>query len=216
MLFRSRTFAEARNVLAERKQELTRNLAESGFLTPNQRRQAREELRTVEQLLQQIEAPAKRAADAMAIELMRAAHRAAAEISAAQGDVADAIKRGVPAALGFQVELDRLARELDAANTSLAAAQELEPSREKEAAVSRAQSRIDAVKARREDVIQMGRESRLGRGFGGDRLTSAISEMQGNERFRNQLSGLIAQARDRKSTRLNSSHSSVSRMPSSA
>jgi hypothetical protein len=186
---------EARSAIRARITELSEAASTSSLVTPAQSAAAKEETRALELLLRQLEAPARRAADQLAVEVARSAQVAAAEISSAQNDVAEAIRRGVPAALGFQVELDRLASELSAANVSLTAAQQLENADEKVAAVNRAEARIAEVRGQRENVIQIGREARLGRGFGGERLTSAISAIQGNERFRNQQSGLIAQAR---------------------
>jgi hypothetical protein len=123
---------------------------------------------------------------------------AANSIRAAQEDVADAIKRGVPSALAFQAELDKLSSELAAADDELRTAVTASPDdpnitpERREAAIKRAQERVEGVNRQRDDVETRAREVRLGRSFGGERTTQALSSLEGNDRFANEQAGLVA------------------------
>jgi hypothetical protein len=123
---------------------------------------------------------------------------AANSIRAAQEDVADAIKRGVPSALAFQAELDKLASELASADDELRTAVTANPDdpnvtpQSRENAIKRAQDRVESVNRQRADVESRAREVRLGRTFGGERATGALSSLEGNERFASEQAGLVA------------------------
>ena len=123
---------------------------------------------------------------------------AANSIRAAQEDVADAIKRGVPSALAFQAELDKLSSELAAADDELRTAVTASPDdpnitpERRESAIKRAQERLESVNRQRADVESRAREVRLGRTFGGERTTKALSSLEGNDRFANEQAGMLA------------------------
>jgi hypothetical protein len=123
---------------------------------------------------------------------------AADSIRAAQEDVADAIRRGVPSAIAFQSELDALSSELAAADDALRSAVSTSPDdanitpEARTAAIERAQERVNGVLRQRADVESRAREMRLGRTFGGERTTKALSSLEGNDRFANEQAGLIA------------------------
>jgi len=122
---------------------------------------------------------------------------AANSIRAAQEDVADAIKRGVPSALAFQAELDKLSSELAAADDELRSAVTANPDdpnvtpKRREEAIKRAQDRVESVNRQRDDVETRAREVRLGRSFGGERTTKALSSLEGNDRFANEQAGML-------------------------
>lgn len=121
----------------------------------------------------------------------------------AQEDAADAIRRGVPAAANFAAELDAVSAEMDMAVSRLEAAQAapedgIETPEQMQArtnSLNAAREQVAAVEARRDGIESRARDIRLGRGFGGERLTNAISAVQGNDRLGNQQSGIAAQAR---------------------
>lgn len=166
-----------------------------GFQTP-MARQANAALQQIEELIQRLQAAAiDKAFIEAAKNIIEGSNRAGRLIASAQQDVADAIRRGVPAAVGFQVQLDRMGAELQAANDALAAAQEMAPGQRRTAAVERAQARVADVEARRTEIEASARAARLGRGFGGERTTSALSRLQGNDRFENERAGLTARVR---------------------
>ncbi|NDC60093.1 MAG: hypothetical protein EBZ50_14975, partial [Alphaproteobacteria bacterium] len=132
------------------------------------------------------------------LQIVKASQEAAVNIGRAQDDVAEAIRRGVPNAAAFQAEIERLGSELEAANQGLANARSMDDSDpRRDAAIQAARRRVEAVQAEQANVEKMARDARLGRGFGGERLTNAISAMQGDERFRNEGTYRIANARRR-------------------
>lgn len=189
---RPKDVSEARAQLKAQITELTPIAANDNDVVG---RAAKEQVRILESVLRSLEAPAQKAIDSLAVEIAKSSYNASRQIASAQQDVADAIRRGVPAAGAFQAELDRLSGELDAANTSLAAAQKIDNVDEREKAVNRAKDRVAEVEKQQATVEARAREMRLSRGFGGDRTTAAISALRGNERFENERGGVTAAAR---------------------
>lgn len=165
-----------------------------GFQTPEAVR-ANVAIQRLEETIQGLNLALDNAFITAAQRIVKESAAAAVVIGDAQRDVADAIGRGVPAALQFRAELDRLASELAAANADLQAAQSLEKPEEKEAAVRSAERRVEAVRQRRGEVDRKAQDVRLSRGFGGERTTAAISAMQSSDRFENERAGVLAQAR---------------------
>jgi hypothetical protein len=153
---------------------------------------ARKEVLALEQTLASLEQPLAAAIDKAAIGIAEASRRPASQIRQAQEDVAEAIRRGVPAAAEFQAELDANAKKLRAAGDAIEAAQSETDPTKKQAKVDEANANVAAVEAERADIDRRSRELRLGRTFGGDRTTAALSSLQGNERFRNERAGLTA------------------------
>jgi len=160
---------------------------------------ASETIARLQSLLEQLEAPFQRAIDKLAIEVATASEDAARSIRAAQEDVAEAIGRGVPGAAEFQRQLDSLASELSDADAKLARAvemsTEIEDPTKREAVVKEAEKQVADVRIKQAETEAKAREVRLGRSTGGERLTSAISAMDGNERFKNKRAGAVASAR---------------------
>jgi hypothetical protein len=152
------------------------------------------DLAAIQQLINSLEAPLRQAIDDLSNKTARASFAAASEIEAAQGDVADAIRRGVRGAADFQAALDNTANQLAAAQSQLAAAQEIEDLGQRETAVRRAEDRVRDVGLRLGAINERAREVRLGRGFGGERTTSALSAL-GGDRFINEEAGLRARLR---------------------
>lgn len=160
---------------------------------------ASETIARLQSLLEQLEAPFQRAIDQLALKVATASEDAARSIRDAQEDVAQAIGRGVPGAAEFQRQLDALASELSDADAKLARAVEMstevdDPAK-REAIVKEAEKQVADVRVKQAETEARAREVRLGRSVGGERTTSAISAMEGNERFRNERAGAIASAR---------------------
>ena len=160
---------------------------------------ASETIARLQSLLEQLEAPFQRAIDQLAIKVATASEDAARSIRDSQEDVAQAIGRGVPGAAEFQRQLDSLASELSDADAKLARAvemsTEIEDPTKREAVVKEAEKQVADVRIKQAETEAKAREVRLGRSTGGERLTSAISAMDGNERFKNERAGSVASAR---------------------
>jgi hypothetical protein len=148
--------------------------------------------RAFAEMAERLKSKLETAIDAAAIKIAEASRGPAAQIRQAQEDVAEAIRRGVPAAADFQAELDANAKKLRAAGDAIEAAQSETDLTKKQAKVDEANANVAAVEAERADIDRRSREIRLGRTFGGDRTTAALSSLQGNERFRNERAGLTA------------------------
>jgi len=72
---------------------------------------------------------------------------------------------------------------------------EIDDPAKREAIVKEAEKQVADVRIKQAETEAKAREVRLGRSVGGERLTSAISAMDGNERFKNERAGAIASAR---------------------
>jgi hypothetical protein len=171
---------------------------QAGEYTPGGR-EASQTIARLQSLLDQLETPFQRAIDEMALKVAAASEEAARSIRSSQEDVAAAISRGVPGAALFQQRLDSLASELADADAQLARSVEMaaetgDPSK-REAVVKAAEEKVAAVRIKQAETEARAREMRLGRSMGGERLTQATASMEGNERFRNERAGLIAQGR---------------------
>jgi hypothetical protein len=160
---------------------------------------ASETIARLQSLLEQLEAPFQRAIDELSIKVATASEDAARSIRDAQEDVAQAISRGVPGAAAFQRQLDSLASELSDADAKLARAvemsTEIDDPAKREAVVKEAEKQVADVRIKQAETEAKAREVRLGRSTGGERLTSAINAMDGNERFKNERAGAVASAR---------------------
>jgi hypothetical protein len=152
---------------------------------------AGERLLALQRLTAALEAPLIQALDELTNQITKASFSAAIEIESAQSDVADAIRRGVRGAGDFQAALDNTARQLVEANAQLTAAQNITDPDRREVEVRRAEDRVRDVGLRRDAINERAREIRLGRTFGGERTTSALSGL-GGERFINEEAGLRA------------------------
>ena len=171
-----------------------------GFIKMRPAATASESIARLESLLQQLELPFQRASDELAVRVTSASEEAARSIRDSQEDVADAISRGVPGATLLQRQLDGFASELAEAEAKLVRAvemqTELEDPAKRQALVKQAENQVEDVRGRQEETESRARALRLSRSsIGGDRTTSAISAMEGNERFKNERTGLIASAR---------------------
>lgn len=165
-----------------------------GFPTP-QAINAGAEIQRSQMMLDQLRNKLESLLDDAAVALVQSLDQAASSIRTAQADVADAIKRGVPAAGQFQAELNKLASEMDAALAELEAAQgEGVSVEDKQRMTESATARVAAVEGQRTRVQEMAREARLGRTFGGQRTEAALSALQRDERFANEI-GVTANAR---------------------
>jgi len=172
--------------------------ADYGFVRTSAALDADREIARFEAMIQSLQKVMESGIVDSAAKTYAASVDAANSIRAAQEDVADAIKRGVPSALAFQAELDKLASELASADDELRTAVTANPDdpnvtpQSRENAIKRAQDRVESVNRQRADVETRAREVRLGRTFGGERTTRAISSLEGNERFANEQAGLVA------------------------
>lgn len=111
----------------------------------------------LEELINSLEAPIRRAADEFAARLIESASRASRDIELAQSRVADAIQAGVPGALRLRGTLDRIAKEIDAAQQEIASAQrDFAESDQAPEDVARRDGRVRAAQAR----LERGREAR--------------------------------------------------------
>lgn len=130
----------------------------------------------LQRLIAALEAPLIQALDELTNQITKSSFSAAIEIESAQSDVADAIRRGVQGAGDFQAALDNTARQLVEANAQLTAAQNItdDPDR-REVEVRRAEDRVRDVGGRLDAINERAREIRLGRTFGGERTTAALS-----------------------------------------
>ena len=137
-------------------------------------------------MTERLTAKLEAAIEELAINVVAAARGPAEQIRQAQEDVAEAIRRGVPNAAAFQRELDANAKKLKDAYASLEDAQNESDLDKKQAKVDEAQKNVAAVEAEQNNIRTRSREMRLGRTFGGDRTTAALSSLEGNERFRNE------------------------------
>jgi len=77
----------------------------------------------LEELINSLDAPIRRAADEFAARLFSSASTAAQQIELAQDNIAKAIQSGVPGALSIRRSLDRAAEEIDAARVAISEAQ---------------------------------------------------------------------------------------------
>jgi hypothetical protein len=172
--------------------------ADYGFVRTSAALDADREIARFEAMIQSLQKAMEGGIVDSASKTYAASVDAANSIRAAQEDVADAIKKGVPSALAFQSELDKLASELASADDELKSAVTANPDdpnvtpQRREDAIKRAQDRVESVNRQRADVETRAREVRLGRTFGGERTTRAISSLDGNERFTNEQAGLVA------------------------
>jgi len=146
----------------------------------------RQQLAAVEAAIVSIESGAVKAADALEIEVAKAARAAAQNIGRAQEAVADAIESGVQGAIGLQFELDGLTEALQKAQDDLTRAQKA--ARESglggdlaaaEAARQEVQRIQDAVNARQREVAAID-AARVALNNFGDVLDRAIQEVDGN------------------------------------
>jgi len=189
------TFSSQREVI----QTMIGQLApQAGAYTPGGR-EVSQTIARLQSLLDQLETPFQRAIDEMALKVAAASEEAARSIRSSQEDVAAAISRGVSGAALFQQRLDSLASELADADAQLARSVEMaaetgDPTK-REAVVKAAEEKVAAVRVKQAETEARAREMRLGRSFGGERLTQATASMEGNERFKNERAGLIAQGR---------------------
>jgi hypothetical protein len=160
---------------------------------------ASETIARLQSLLDQLETPFQRAIDELAVKVATASEEAARAIRSSQEDVAAAIARGVPGAAEFQQRLDALASDLADADAQLARsvemATEIDDPSKREAVVKAAEEKVASVRAKQAETEARAREMRLGRSVGGERLTQATAAMEGNDRFRNERAGIIAQGR---------------------
>ena len=172
--------------------------ADLGFIRTGAALDADREIAKFEAMIQSLQKVMESGIVDSAAKTYAASVDAANSIRAAQEDVAEAIKRGVPSALAFQAELDRLASELASADDELRTAVTANPDdpnvtpEARESAIKRAQERVEGVNRQRADVESRAREVRLGRTFGGERTTRALSSLEGNDRFANEQAGMIA------------------------
>jgi hypothetical protein len=104
----------------------------------------RRQLAELEALKVSLESGASAAADALEIEIIKAAREAAKNIGEAQDKVAEAIEQQVPGAKALQDELDKLAEQLVKSQNDLAAARESGAGAE---AVDAAKKDVDAANA---------------------------------------------------------------------
>lgn len=178
--------AELRKSLMDQRSEL-----QGGGFADNPR--VAEQVRQLTVLIQSLEGPVERAIDELSNQIAQASRGAAVSIESAQADVASAIERGVKGAADFQAALDNTSQQLKDAQKQLEEAQKIEGDPERrQQEVERAQSRVDDVRMRQDAIAERAREVRLGRTFGGERTTQALSQLQGNERFANEYAGLTA------------------------
>lgn len=169
---------------------------ERGFFGRGPNVVAQREVANLQRLLNALELPLQKAIDELSNQILRSSFAAALEIEGAQSDVADAIRRGAAGAATFQQNLDNLAQQMEAAQTRLRDAQQIEDPAERERQVRQAERDINSIRVRQEAIAEQSREIRLTSGRGGDRTTSALSALQGNERFANEYGRLVARLRD--------------------
>lgn len=162
----------------------------------NRSRVATEEIARLQALLNSLELPLQQALDALTVEILQSSQGLSLGIEAAQQDVEDAIRRGVPAAADFQAGLDNTARQLEAAQQRLRDAQEIENLDDRQRQVDAAQAEIRDLQLRRDAIEEEARNVRLTTGRGGQRTEAALSAIQGNERFANEYGRLTARLRD--------------------
>jgi len=148
----------------------------------------------LERTLARLDNELRGALDELSVQIVEKSQAAALAIESAQEDVADAIRRGVVGAAEFQAALDNTAKQLSDAQSQLQRAREDETltPEQREAAVRQAEGRVRDIENRRDAINERSREIRLGRTVGGERATSALSSLQGNERFANEYAGLTA------------------------
>lgn len=175
-------------------QELSEKSRNAGrfFFPDDGANAARDAAIPLEQTLRGLELPLRLAIDDAANGVAEASRGPAAQIRQAQEDVAEAIRKGVPNAAAFQRELDASATKLKDAYAALEQAQKETDPTKKQAKVDEAQKRVDEVEGQQADIARRSREVRLGRTFGGERATAALSSLQGSDRFRNESAGQIA------------------------
>jgi len=164
---------------------------ESGFFNSSQAEAAKTQILALRSALSSIEAPLVKEIDDLANKIAEASRGPAAKISQAQEDVAEAIKRGVPSAGAFQRELDSSAKKLRSAYDKLEEAQNERTPEKRQEKVDEAAANIAQVEREMADLDARARELRLGRTFGGERATSALSGLSG-ERFANERTGATA------------------------
>jgi hypothetical protein len=161
------------------------------FMTDEGANAARDAAIPLEQLLKSLDLPLLEAIDEAANKIAEASRGPAVKIRQAQEDVADAIKRGVPAAGAFQRELDSSAEALKEAYAKLEEAQNEKTPDKKQAKVDQAQANIARVEEEMAGLDARARRVRLGRTYGGERSTAALAAI-GGERFANQRGGATA------------------------
>lgn len=167
--------------------------AGGGFLFGTEaERVAKQELAKLQAALTAIQEPLQKAIDELSNQILQSSRGVSTAIEDAQNDVADAIRRGVVGAADFQAALDSTARQLDEAQQRLRDAQAIADPAAREREVLRAEREIGDIRLRQDAINERAREVRLGRTLGGERTTSALSSLQGNERFANEYAGLTA------------------------
>ena len=189
-----------RKRLEERQAVAARPLGVMNFEENPEIMRAREDVNALQKTLETLQDPVRAAIDKAANEIAEASRGPAATIRQAQEDVAEAIRRGVPNAAAFQRELDANAAKLKDAYAGLEEAQKETDPTKKQAKVDEAQKNVAEVEAEQENIRNRSREMRLGRTFGGERTTAALSALQGDERFKNEsarTSSYVAAAIDR-------------------
>jgi hypothetical protein len=189
----SGSIKEARDQLQRTIKELSTQV-ESGFFNGEQAEAARTQIQKLFATLSSLEAPLIREIDALANEIAESSRGPALKIRQAQEDVADAIKRGVPTAGAFQRELDASAKKLKDAYSKLEEAQNEKVPEKRQQKVDEAQANVAQVEKEMAGVDARSRELRLGRSYGGERATSALSALSG-ERFANERGGSTASLR---------------------
>jgi hypothetical protein len=181
-----------RNRLAERQAVAIKPLGVTNFEENPEIMRAREDVGSLEKTLATLQDPVRAAIDRAANGIAEASRGPAVTIRQAQEDVADAIRRGVPNAAAFQRELDANATKLKDAYSGLENAQKETDTTKKQAKVDEARRNVADVEAEQANIRNRSREMRLGRTFGGQRATAALSSLQGDERFRNESAGQTA------------------------
>ena len=105
-------------------------------------------------LIEQLEAAASEAADALAVNFLKSANAAANELETAQSRVAQAIESAVPGAVALQTVLDGLSRQVDEAQKRIKESIEdetLSPE-DRKAVVEKAEKEIADARIRREEA----------------------------------------------------------------
>jgi antitoxin component of RelBE/YafQ-DinJ toxin-antitoxin module len=188
-----------RERLAERQEVAARPITGASLLSgeATEIARAREDVLVLARILESLGLPVQRAVDKFANEVAQSARGPAESLRQAQDDVADAIRRGVPSAAAFQRDLDELATKLSSATKGLSDAQKdlSGDPQARQQAIEAARKQVAEVEAQQAAVQARAREVRLGRTVGGERATSALSRIEGDERFKNELAGITASLR---------------------
>lgn len=150
---------------------------------------AQEAMLAFEQMIRSLEASLQSGMHDSVVNLIKASQSSSEDLRAAQSDLAEAIKRGVPGAVAFQAEVDKTSENIKEANkrieASFAAAEKGDFERQK-TLIDEAKSLVSGAPGVRARAAEL----RVGVAVGGERAAASLDGIRGNATFAAQAAAI--------------------------